>query len=155
MSDPCSKHCERDWCGKNGFILKILQINCYHFERILSPPPKLFTAAYKFHIILSSATSHQLTPCSAGLPFFISPRPQTASFVQCAFHFRKQKSQGALRWTWREGAGSLECMYWLKIASWQGHWAGALSWCRIHYFFFHNSGLSYLTHSRSLLRTSK
>jgi hypothetical protein len=42
-----------------------------------TPSPYLHTAAYTFSIVQSSAAGHQLTPCSAGLPFLISPHLQT------------------------------------------------------------------------------
>jgi hypothetical protein len=44
---------------------------------ILSPLPHLFTAAYEVSVVQSSAAGHQLTPCSSGPPFLISPHRQT------------------------------------------------------------------------------
>jgi hypothetical protein len=59
---------------KIGFIFKILHIYCYPLQRT---HPYLFTAAFEFSIIQTSAAGHQLTPCSAGPPFFILPHRQT------------------------------------------------------------------------------
>jgi hypothetical protein len=47
------------------------------FFNLLSPLPYLSTAAYEFSIVQSSAAGHQLTPCSAGPLFLISPHRQT------------------------------------------------------------------------------
>jgi hypothetical protein len=44
---------------------------------VLSPSPHPYTAAYEFSIVQSSAAGHQLTPCSTGPPFLISPHRQT------------------------------------------------------------------------------
>jgi hypothetical protein len=55
--------------------------------------PHLYTAAYEISIIQSSAAGHQLTPCSTGPPFFISPHRQT---FHALFQFgEKVKSRGA------------------------------------------------------------
>jgi hypothetical protein len=57
-----------DWCEKIGFIFKILQINFYRLPPSLPLPRSLYTTAYDFSIVQSSATGHQLTPCSADPP---------------------------------------------------------------------------------------
>jgi hypothetical protein len=57
---------------KIGFVFIILQIDLYPLQHT-PPPPHLYTAAFEFSIVLSSAAGHQLTTCSAGPPFFISP----------------------------------------------------------------------------------
>jgi hypothetical protein len=56
-----------------------------------TPPPHLYTTAYEFSIVQSSTAGHQLTPCSAGPPFWISPHRQThMSSFQRTFHFGEQ-----------------------------------------------------------------
>jgi hypothetical protein len=63
---------KRDWCEKSGIFLKSYKLIAIPFN-ILSPT--IYTLLLSF--VQSSAAGHQLSPYSAGLPFFILPHPQT------------------------------------------------------------------------------
>jgi hypothetical protein len=85
---------------------------------ILSPH-YLYTVAYEFSFVQSNAAAHQLTPCSAGPPFFISPHGQTENeFLSMHFSvWETGKSHGGAKYSkWGEGGQALECTCWLKTA---------------------------------------
>jgi hypothetical protein len=108
---------------------------------------------FKSSIVQSSATGCQLTPCSAGLLFLISPHWQTENeFLSVLSGAGKSHGPNLVIW----GGGSSTGMHLLakNCFTTRALWAGTLSWCRI-YDFFHNSGLFFLTSSQSLVRTSK
>jgi hypothetical protein len=56
---------------KNKVYFQNLTNKLLSLQRTLSP--YLYTIAYEFSIVQSSAAGHQLTPCSAGPPFLILP----------------------------------------------------------------------------------
>jgi hypothetical protein len=84
--------------------------------------PHLHIAAYEFSIVQSSAACHQLTPCSADPPFFISPLQQSANeFLSMHFSvWGTGKCHRVLNLV-RGGGQALKSTYQLKTASLQGH----------------------------------
>jgi hypothetical protein len=98
---------------------------------------------------------YQLTTCSAGPPLLISLHPQTENEFLSLHFWGTDKSTGdQVHWV---GAGYLNTRVYLSAKNCfmiRALWAGTLSWCRIHYIFFHSYSLFFLTHSWSLVMTS-